>query len=330
MAQQMRKPTNKPPIRIKSNAYKKGKLSKNARFSPRKIKWTPIVILSCVLLTFIFTMIFGNFLGKKAAKLQSSTPSQNDVSSITPPIADKVSPKKELQAYFADLKTASPDTNISLSIITKEPRSKGNALFVNIKNENGDLIYYSDKADELGFSHQDNLALSRIKNHFDYYDDFAVCLFKSEFSARLEEEKALKLQTNEILLLKEATDLAFDQIIIEFSANITKNNVIYYQTYLLNLKLACPDTPIGLIISGDFLNNSDNAGSTAGLLNTVDFFVIDFEDKNANEIKTILDPIIYFTSRYKCVAMFSNTDEVTTEEKIASLKNKGIENYIVI
>ena len=321
MANIVKKPSN--------NAYKKGKLSKNARFSPRRIKWTPIIIISCILITFIFAMILGNSLGKKADNLQNSTTEKNNVSSITPPSTDRVSPKKELHAYFADLKTASPDTDISLSVITGEPRESGNALFINLKNENGELIYYSDKADELGFNHQDNLALSRIKNHFDYYSDFAVCLFESEFSARLEEEKALKLQTNEILILKEATDYAFDQIIIKFSESITKNNLIYYQAYLLNLKLTCSQVPIGVVLSGDFLNNPDNAGSVAGLLDIVDFFVIDFGDRSEDEIKLILDPIIYFTSRYNCVAMLSDTNEATIEERITALEDKGIENYIV-
>ena len=98
---------------------------------------------------------------------------------------------------------------------------------------------------------------------------------------------------------------------------------------LLNLKLTCPDIPVGLILSGDFLNNPDNAGSVAGLLDIVDFFVIDFGDRSADEIKSILDPIIYFTSRYNCVAMLSDTDEATIEERIIALEDKGVKSYIV-
>lgn len=327
MAQQTRKPTPKQTTRPQNNAYKKGKLSKNARFSPRRIKWTPIIVLLCVIATFIFAIIFGNFLGKKAEQSQDTTTSANGVSNLTPPSADKVNPKNKLQAYFADLSAADPEK--SLSELTAGARNSGNAIFVNIKNENGEIIYSSDKADELGFEHQENLTLSRLKNHFEYYDDFAVGFFKSDFSANLDEEKALKLQTNEILLLKEATDIVFNEIIVEFSGSITKSNLVYYQAYLLNLKLACPDTPIGIKLSINFLNNSDNAGSLASLLDIVDFFVLDFESKSADEIKASLSPLIYFVERYNCVAILSDANESTIEDRIAALEDKGVKSYIV-
>ena len=325
MAQQMRKPMPKQPARPQNNAYKKGKLSKNARFSPRRIKWTPIIVLLCVIATFIFAIIFGNFLGKKAEQSQDTTTSANGVSNLTPPSADKVNPKNKLQAYFADLSVADPKK--SLSELTADARNSGNAIFVNIKNENGEIIYSSDKADELGFEHQDNLTLSRLKNHFEYYDDFSVGFFKSDFSANLDEEKALKLQTNEILLLKEATDIVFNEIIVEFSGNITNSNLIYYQSYLLNLKVYCPKTPIGIKLSGSFINNSDNAGSVSGLLNIADFFVLNLENESADEIKATLSPLIYFIERYDCVVMLGNDD--TLADKISALEDKGIENYIV-
>lgn len=321
--------TSKPPIRSSNKSYKKGKLSKNARFSPRRIKWTPIIVLACVLATFIFAMIFGNILGKKAEQSQNTIATTQNPSNITPPITEKVAPYDELQAYFVDLQHASPDTNISLSAITAIPRSKGNALFVNIKNSQNEIIYSSEKLDELGFQHQDNLSLSRIKNHFEYYEDYAVGFFKSDFSATMDEEITLKLQTNEILLLKEATDSAFNQIIIEFSGNVTKNNLIYYQTYLLNLKLACPNTPIGITFSKNFMQNSDNVGNIAGLLGIVDFFALDLSQSNVEEIKNTLDNIIYFTERYNCVIMLSAEDEIEIGEKISVISQKGIKNYII-
>lgn len=329
MAGETRKPPKKQPPRPSSNAYKKGKLSKNARFSPRRIKWTPVIILLCVLATVIFAVIFGNFLGKKAKKTKNDAPDTNNSSTATLPNANKVSPKKELQAYFADLQSASPDTNISLSVITESPRSQGNALFVNIKNDKNEIIYSSEKVIELGFEHQDNLALTRLKNHFEYYEDFAIGLFKSDFSANLDNEKALRLQTNEILLLQEATNTAFNQIIIEFSGNITKDNLLYYQTYLLNLKLACPKTPIGIKLNLSFLQNSDNAGNLAGLMNIADFFVLDFGKQNPTEIANSLEPIVYFTQRYDCVVMISDDENASLLEKIATLSDKGIKNYIV-
>lgn len=317
------------PKKISNAVYKKGKLSKSTKFSARRIRWTPIIIIICVLVSFILAIIFGNYLGKKAESVQNTPTTSTNSSEIVPPAADKVSPYDELNAYFADLKTASPDTNISLSVITAEPRERGNALFIEFKNENGEIIYSSSKLDELTFEHQNNLKLDRIKNHTEYYNDFVVGYFESDFSASLDKEEAIKLQTNEILLLKEATDAAFDQLVISFSGDITKNTLIHYQAYLLNLKLACPTTPVGVEIPYSFLNNSDNAGSIAGLLGIADYFVLDFDGQGADEIKNALAPLIYFTERYNCVVMLSETDDASLSERILALSDKGINSYIV-
>lgn len=327
MAGQAQRPSPKPTVKSNNKAYKKGKLSKNARFSARRIIWTPIIVLLCVLATFIFAIIFGNFLGKKAENSQSTSTSTDDTSNLTPPIADKVAPHKNLQAFFADMTGADPEK--SLSELTANARDRGNALLINIQNEMGDIIYSSKKVSELGFEHQENLTLARLKNHFEYYNDFAVGFFKSDFSANLNSEEALKLQTNEILLLKEASDTAFSQIIIEFSGNITKDNLIHYQSYLLGLKLACPKTPIGIKISAEFLNDSNNAGTAAGLLDMVDCFVLDLENKTAEHIKATLSPLIYFTERYNCVIMISDADNAILTEKIIAIQDKVIDNYIV-
>ena len=183
------KPTQKSTAKSSSKAYKKGKLSKNARFSARRIKWTPIIILICVLATFVFAIILGNYLGKKAEGTQNTTTSTDGTSNLVPPSADKVAPLENLQAYFADITGADPEK--SLSELTANARIRGNALFVNIKNENGGIVYSSDKADELGFEHEENLTLSRLTNHFEYYNDFAIGFFKSDFSSGLESENAL-------------------------------------------------------------------------------------------------------------------------------------------
>ncbi len=317
------------PRKASNNIYKKGKLSKNARFSTKRIKWTPIIVIICVLATFIFAMILGNILGDKAGESSGATTSQGGATNPTPPDAEKVDPRKELNAYFADLQHASPDTNISLSIITEAPRYRGNALFIDMKNDKNEVIYFSEKLDELGIAHQSNLDIQRLKNHLEYYDEFAVGLFESDFSAKLDAEQALKLQTNEILLLKEATDTAFGQIIIEFSENITKSSLIYYQTYLLNLKLACPDTPVGIKLPQRFLENPDNAGMVADLLDVTDFFALDLSDQGAEEMKNVLTNIIYLTERYNCLMMISDSDELTLSQKLAVLSDKGIDNYII-
>ena len=321
------KPQQKPTARSGSKAYKKGKLSKDARFSSRKIKWTPIIVIICVLLAFLSAIILGNYLGEMAEDSGNTTASTDGTANITPPSADKVAPHKNLQAYFADMTGADPEK--SLSELTSGARERGNALLVNIKNDSGKIIYSSDKTSELGFEHRDNLTLSRLGNHFEYYNDFAVGFFSSDFSADLDTEKALKLQTNEIILLKEATDIAFKQIIVDFSGSITKENLLHYQSYLLSLKLACPKTPVGIMISAEFLGNPDNAGAVAGLLDTVDFFVLNLEGKSADSIKATLSPLVYFTERYNCVILLSDAEETALAESILTIKDKGIDNYIV-
>ena len=315
------------PKKLSNNTYKKGKLSKNARFSPKRIKWTPIIIIGCLVVTFIFAMILGNILGNKVDKNQNGEFDKDSASDIVVPSVEKVNPKDKLHAYFADMTSADPKE--SLSNQTASARDRGNALFIDFKNSNNEIIYSSDKVLELEFMHQDNLTLSRLNNHFQYYSDFAIGYFESDFSASLSAEKSLKLQTNEILLLKEATETGFDQIIIEFSGNVTRDDLIYYQAYLLNLKLACDKTPIGIVLPKSFLTNSDNAGSVGGLLKIADFFVLDLMDSTADEIKSTLEPLVYFTERYDCVIMLNDADETALEEKISALEDKGIENYIV-
>ena len=317
----------KPSVKSSNNLYKKGKLSKDTRFSSKKVNFTPIIVLACVLATFIFAMIFGNILGEKAQNSQSTPPTVDNPSNLTPPSADKVKPYDKLHAYFADMTGADPEK--SLSDQTSVARDRGNALLIEIKNSKNEIMYSSDKTEELGFKCQENLTLSRLANHFQYYNDFAVGVFKSDFSSNLDSETALKLQTNEILLLKEATDTAFDQIIIEFADGFTKDNLVYYQTYLLNLKLACDKTPVGIKISKSFLSDKDNAGGVAGLLNIADFFVLDLGDSSAEQIENALAPIIYFTERYNCIIVLSDTDETTLVNKILLLESKGIENYII-
>lgn len=327
MANIPRKTTAKPTAKVNKNLYKKGKLSKRARFSSRKIKWTPIIILICVLITFIFAMILGNILGKKAENSLNGTTTKGDLSSLNPPITEKISPLDKLQAYYVDFTSADPDK--SLSDQTALAREMGNALLVDIKNDNGEIIYSSEKTAELGFTHLENLTLSRLKNHFEYYEDFALGFFDSDFSGNLDDEKEIKLMSQEILLLREGADGTFDQIIVSFGAEITKDNVLGFQSYLLSLKLACPNTPIGITFSSEYINNGDNAGNVAGLLEMVDFFALDLSTLNSEGIDRALSSVVYFCEKYNCTVMLEDSDGGTVSEKISVLEAKGIENYIV-
>lgn len=320
----VRKPTYKS--RTNKNAYKVGKLSKNARFSQRKkLNPTPIIILLTLVLSFIFAVACGNHLSEKVEKSQNTT-SGNSAQTPEIPSVDKVLPNIKLNAFYADLSTATPE--ISLFEQTGAAREKGNALFIEINDKNGNLAYSSTVSSEISYPHNENLALSRLKNHLDYYNDYAIGSFISSFSANLDAATQTKTQANEILLLSEAAENGFSQIFVDFSKNITKNDLIYYQTYLLNLKLACKNTPIGIKIPLSFVSNAGNHGILAELMGVADFFVLDFSDKNAEQIKETLEPLIYFSYRYEAVAILS-ADETTLDERISALAQKGIDNYIV-
>lgn len=321
------KSVSTPSFKTSNNAYKKGKLSKNARFSPTRINWTPIIIIACLILSIILALVFGNFLKQKAQDAQNTTPPDNSQSSIVFPDAEKVSPKQQLQGYFVDLSVEGTDEN--LSELTKDARKNGNALVINIKNTKNEIIYSSPQAVELGFEHKEALTLSVIRSHFRYYDEFAIAFFHSDFSQKLDTEQALKVQTNEILLLKEATDKAFHQIIVEFSNDLNKDNAINYQAYLLNLKLACPDVPVGIQLSQAFLSNPDNSVALAGILGIADFFTVDLGEQNADEIKASLSSLVYFTERYDSVVTISGADKTTLTEKLKVLSDMNITNYIV-
>lgn len=309
-----------------STVYKTGRLTRSTRFSNRKLDKKWIIILSCVLATFVFAMILGNILGYVAHNSQNDINNAGSSSSLNAPSMDKTSPKLSLHAYFADMSSAAPEA--SLSDQTGEARSKGNALYFEMKN-GSKMMYSSPKLSELGYAQSDNLALSRLGNHFDYYNDYAVGLFKSDYSASLGNESRMKIQMNEVLVLAEATDGVFDQIIIEFSGEVHRYNAIYYQTYLLNLKLACEGTPIGVKLPYSFLTSSSNSGAIAEIFSIADFCVVDLGTKTAIELKESIEPLAYFTERYSAVIIINSDDPNTLEERISTLEENGIKNYIV-
>ena len=323
MAHNYRRPsTKKKP----SNVYKAGKLTRSAQFSSRKIDKKWMIIISCVLASFLFAIILGNILGSIANNSQNNANNAGSSSSLDAPSVDKTSPKLSLHAYFADMSSADP--NVSLSEQTGSARSKGNALYFVMKNGNK-MAYSSPTSSELGFAQSENLALSRLGNHFDYYNDYAVGLFNSDFSADLENKARMKIQMNEALVLAEATEGVFDQIIIEFSGEVHRYNAIYYQTYLLNLKLACEGVPIGVELPYSFLTNSSNSGVVAEIFSIADFCAINLGSQTPDELSVSVEPLAYFTERYNAVIMLDESDPATLEARISALEEKGIKNYIV-
>ena len=313
-------------IKNPNKVYKAGKLTNSTRFSSNRTDPKLLIVIGCVIFSILFAVILGNILGDKAHSSQNGINNFGSPSSIGAPSVDKTSPKLSLHAYFADMNSADP--SISLSEQTGEARSLGNALYLEINN-GSHLIYSSNKASELGYSQGENLLLSRLKNHFEYYNDYAVGLFRSDFSASLDNEARLKAQMNEALLLAEATNGVFDQIIIEFSGSISKQNAIYYQAYLLDLKLACPNIPIGIKLPYSFLVDSKNSGIVSQIFSISDFCAIDLGSQGVSELKESIEPLAYFTERYSAVIMLSASSESPLEERVSILEAKGIKSYIV-
>ena len=318
----------KPPKK-NGSIYKVGKLSKGARFSSRKSDKRLIIVLACVLFSFLFAIILGNILGDKAQGSLGNAPSVGAQQSPTIPSVTKTPPKISLNAYFVDISNVSPDTNISLSVHTEAPRSSGNALYFELQSGDGKLFYTSNLAKVLGFKCSENLKLSRLNNHFQYYADHAVGLFKSEFSASASAEKRIKIQSNEILLLTEWADGPFDQITVEFNGTIDRNNVIHYQSYLANLKLACENVSVGIKLPLSILTNPDYAGVVSSLMSAADYYITELGNSNADAIKSILDPLSYYTERYNGTYIISKGDSSTLTDRIAALESKNVKHYIV-
>lgn len=312
-----------------SNIYKSGKLSSRESFARhRKGKnRTPIIVAACVLVTLILALVLGNILGKRAEHSQTTDPNTSDTESAFKPETDKVSPSLKLNAYFVDMSTASPEN--SLSEQTGEARARGNALFFDLKYPNGDLLYSSDVAEELGIDCRDNLTLARLANHFQYYNDHAVCRLESDFSSKLDASEKIEVKARELSILLEATEYGFDRVIVSFGEELTREMLTAYQTYIVDLKLACPNTAVGVELSYSVINDTDSAGIVSELLSVADFYMLDLGKANSDELDTMLKPLTYFTERYGGVVMLTDTGDDTLAERIARLENKGMENYIV-
>ena len=207
-------------------------------------------------------------------------------------------------------------------------RENGNSLFIELTDKNGNLVYSSSVANELSLPCNENLTLGRLKNHLEYYNDYAIGYFKSGFKSTLDNAERTKIQSNEALLLAEASDGIFSQLVVEFSENITKNNLIYYQSYVLNLKLACENTPIGVIFPLSFIENASNHGVVAEIMKIADFYVFDLGGKSAAEIESSLSSLIYFSKRYDAIAIISS-DTDTLVDRIEALASNGVNSYVV-
>lgn len=311
-----------------NNIYKSGKLSRRGGLSSRKkINKTPIIIAACVLATFIFAIILGNILGARAEHSQTTEPIPSDSSSAFAPEVDKVLPTIKLNAYAVDMSGASAEN--SLSEQTGEARGKGNALFFDLKYQNGDLLYSSDVADELGIDYRDNLTLARLNNHFTYYNDYAVCRLSSELSPELDARERIETKAREISVLIEAVEYGFEQIVIKFEGELTHDTLAMYQAYIVDLKLACPTTPIGVELEYSLVSDADGAGIVSQLLSVADFYMLDLGGADAEKLEELMKPLTYFSERYGGVIMLSDLGDETLGERLAVLESKGMSDYII-
>jgi hypothetical protein len=314
--------------RANKNAYKVGKLTKNAKFSrKKKLNPTPIIILLALFLSFIFAMILGNHLSKKVEQSQNAQDTPPTTSVVLPDV-DKVNPTLKLRAYLVDLHGAG--SKPTLSELTEVARGSGNALFVEMIDSDGKLIYTSDVSSSISQPSYEDFTLARLKNHFEYYNDYALGFFKSSFSANLSVDKRLKIQANEISLLSEAASEVFNQIIVQFDNSLTKSSVLHYQSYLLNLKLAASDTPIGVLLPLSVIENVSNHSLLAEIMKVADFFVIDCKDMSAEQIDSSLASLVYFSERYNAVAILNQGEDADALAlKISTLERRNVYNYII-
>lgn len=313
--------------RRREASYKSGALAHASRRVRTEGSRAPIVITLCVLASVAFALVLGNILGDKADISQGTTTAPSSSPSVMLPDVDKVPPTLALNAYFADMSGADPEN--SLSDQTSSARESGNALFFELRYQNGDLLYTSDVSEELGYPSRSNLTLQRLKNHLAYYNDYAVGIFSSDYLPSLSSADRLAVKSKEISLLEEAADTALSQLIIRFSGEPGRDDIAAYQSYLIDLKLACPSTPIGIRLSLSYISNADNSGTIAQLLSVTDFFVLDLGGLSADEIDTALSPLVYYIERYEGAVMIASSDATTLGERIAAIEKKKIDSYIV-
>jgi hypothetical protein len=296
------------------------------RFSSRKINYKLIFVLLALLISFIAAVIFGNYLSKKVENSKNTT-TDSGTQNIIVPSLDKVLPNIKLNAFYADLTDALPE--VSLSQQTEVARQKGNALYIELTDAEGRLTYSSELSTEILYPHNEKLTLSRLKNHFEYYNDYALGYFMSAFSSNIDDIERTRLQANELSLLSEAAHSGFSQLVVEFGENISKNDILHYQSYLLNLKLLCEGTSIGIKLPLSFVESAANHGTIAELMKIADFYVIDLGNMGADEISDTLSSLVYFSERYNAVAIVSEQADSPLSERIAALEKKGIYNFIV-
>ena len=317
-------------IKKRRTPTQKRRLGAKKRFSLKSIDPVVFIVAGCVLATLIFAVVLGNILGAVASSSsQGASSTQGEDKDMLPKPDDQGLEVPTLSAFSADMTGALPSESLSLQ--TADARQAGNALFIPLRDGEGDMVYSSDKTDELSVRANTNLTLSRLAEHFAYYDDYSCGYFESDLSASASPDERFDVQNTELALLAEATSVAFDEIAVRFSSEITRENLLIFQNYLLNLKLLCPDSPIGVVLSAELCQSSDNAYIAAELAAFADFVAVDLSvAADAAELESTLISVLYTVSRYPSRVMISYSDDASLAEMTAVLDKLSAKSYIAV
>lgn len=299
--------------------------------SVKKINPTVLIVLSCILATFIFTLILGNILGKAAEDSENDRVNSSGQSHISAPALDLQSGRvPNIEAYSVDLSGAAAGE--SLSVQTGEARKLGNAIFMPIKDGNGNIVYTSEKTKELSFSSSGSLTLERIKDHFTYEPaDYVCAYFESEFGSQSLPAELLEMQSREASLLAEASGYGISEYLISFSGDINSDNILKYQTYLLNLRTGCPDMLIGISFDYGLLSSEGASYIISELMKVADFCAIDLSSsyEDNNELEERLTSCLYIFEKYPCRIMVAYKNAEFFEESYNILYKFGVDDFIV-
>lgn len=301
------------------------------RFSFKDVDPTVIIVISCVLATLIFSIILGNILGKKAQDSKNEQFGQaGDVNYQTSlPAPDKQNVRiPTINAFSVDMTGAAE--GVSLSEQTGNARESGNALFVPIKTQNGNIIYSSEVTDELDLPANTNLTLSRLYQHFQYYDDYVCGYFKSDFNPYNSTVDIINTRAAELTLLAEAQENGFGELIIEFKSALKYENLVNFYSYLLDIKLALTNTPIGICLSKDFCESPDSSALISQIMAVADFFVVDLSGVTSQqELDATLASLTYLSTRYPCRIILSYQNQEAFDQTLALLDEHSITSFIV-
>lgn len=270
-------------------------------------------------------------LGKAAEDSEKDRINGSEQNHISAPALDLQSGRvPSIEAYSVDLGGAVAGE--SLSIQTGEARKLGNAIFMPIKDGNGNIVYTSEKTKELSFSSSNTLTLERIKDHFTYEPaDYVCAYFESEFGSQSSPTELLEMQNRESSLLAEASEYGISEYLISFSGDINSDNILRYQTYLLGLRTGCPDMLIGISIDYGLLSSDGAAYIITEFMKVADFCAIDlslsYEDNHEFEEK--LTSCLYIFEKYPCRIMVAYKDAEFFEESYEILYKFGVDNFIV-